>query len=565
MFKKNRVILLSFLIYINIIFGIDVVGLGFEGNYDPVDPISCEGITSFDNTAEYLREQYVSTTSEFVAAANSALPGDKIILEPGEYVGSIKIKDVKGTKKNPIMIIGAENHQSIIKDAGTFHLSNSSYIIINQIKIENKFANGINIDDAGTIIYPSKDIILDNLIISNVYKNNNGIYPNCIKMAGVDDFIIKNSDLSDCSSTGIDLVGCHNGIIINNYIYDVGHGAQIKGGSSNVTVHGNLFENINSRGVNMGGGTGSQFFRPALTGTNDYEALHLRTTSNIFLNPLDGISYTGCFECLVANNLFYKPTTRIIRILRGSQFSGIILAGNSEYVNNIIVFDNSIVTRTNVDMDSTKVDEETFRFANNLWYPTGSFDYDSYKGYVPTIEINPIKDLDPLFVDVSNKNFHLQSQSPAIGSGEPGLVNTDFDGNCFGNDNNIGPYTGSDYINRPDTPTGLGVISIEDTEISFGWDSVSNIDGYKIYRDGLFVAEITSTQYSDEGLEKDTNYSYQITSIKDDIESIKSSSIIFSTTNCILITELDSSIDDWLLGVISIIELFEKINQYKSC
>ena len=94
---------------------------------------------------------------------------------------------------------------------------------------------------------------------------------------------------------------------------------QAKGGSENVTIHANGFETINSRAINMGGSTGAEFFRPPLiempTGAA-YEAKHIRVTSNIFVDVKSGPAYTGCEECLVANNLIYKPTTWAFRILQ---------------------------------------------------------------------------------------------------------------------------------------------------------------------------------------------------------------------------------------------------------
>jgi hypothetical protein len=120
-------------------------------------------------------------------------------------------------------------------------------------------------------------------------------------------------------------------------------------------------------------------------------------------------------------------------------------------------------------------------------------------------------------------------------------------------------------INRPDTPANLEADSIENTQISLDWITVSNVDGYKVYRDGLVVAEITSSEYIDTGLEQGTDYSYQVTSIKDGIESIRSSPIIISTTNCISKSELVTSINGWLSGSLTSLELINHINLFKSC
>ena len=117
MLKKNW-LLFSFLL---LSFIVDVTALGFEGYYDPIDPISCDGLTTFEDTATYLRDVYVSSTTgsdvtgdgtitlpyaslEF--AVQNALPGDIIHLSSGTYSGEIYIENLEGTLENPIKITG---------------------------------------------------------------------------------------------------------------------------------------------------------------------------------------------------------------------------------------------------------------------------------------------------------------------------------------------------------------------------------------------------------------------------------------------------------------------------
>ena len=49
---------------------------------------------------------------------------------------------------------------------------------------------------------------------------------------------------------GIDMVGCHDGVITNNTLQDTpGAGVQGKGGTADVLIHANTFTRVAGRGV----------------------------------------------------------------------------------------------------------------------------------------------------------------------------------------------------------------------------------------------------------------------------------------------------------------------------
>lgn len=59
------------------------------------------------------------------------------------------------------------------------------------------------------------------------------------------------------------------------------------------------------------------------------------------------------------------------------------------------------------------------------------------------------------------------------------------------------------------------------TEINLNWDAATgnNIQGYNLYRDGAFVKTVNGTTTTDEGLEPNTRYCYQIAAYNDLMES----------------------------------------------
>ena len=79
-----------------------------------------------------------------------------------------------------------------------------------------------------------------------------------------------------------------------------GNGVQTKGGSRNVIIRRNRFESAGARGVNVGGSTGLEFFRPALTaGAEHWEAKEIRVEGNTFLGCTAPVAFVGADAAVV--------------------------------------------------------------------------------------------------------------------------------------------------------------------------------------------------------------------------------------------------------------------------
>ncbi len=68
-------------------------------------------------------------------------------------------------------------------------------------------------------------------------------------------------------------------------------------------------------------------------------------------------------------------------------------------------------------------------------------------------------------------------------------------------------------ITLPLTPTNLQATAIFNTEMNLSWNASTDnvgVTGYRVYRDGIQVANVSSTTYSDTGLSKNITYVYTV-------------------------------------------------------
>jgi uncharacterized repeat protein (TIGR03806 family) len=75
-------------------------------------------------------------------------------------------------------------------------------------------------------------------------------------------------------------------------------------------------------------------------------------------------------------------------------------------------------------------------------------------------------------------------------------------------------FVGSD-VTSPGIPTGLNGTPTGTTSVSLSWSAATDAGGsglkdYVVYRDGISVASVTTTSFSDSGLAPSTSYSYQV-------------------------------------------------------
>jgi hypothetical protein len=418
---------------------------------------SCRGPAPFDEAITYARTLYVATTGDDAsgdgsdarpfatlrAAAMRAMPGTRIQLRAGTYRGSTFLSNLRGTATQPIAIVG---EGAVILDAmrmgEALHISDPTYLVLENFTIRNSTANGLNIDDGGSADSPAHHVVMRRLRFDAVGSGGNN---DCIKLSGLDDFHVLETDITSCNAgDAIDMVGCHDGFIARNRFHDtVGSGGvQAKGGSARVTIHGNVFENVNGRAINAGGSTGLEFFRPI---DAPYEAAQLRVTSNVFIRPGANsgaaIAYVGCDACVFANNTVIEPQTWVARILQETTGARFVASRDGVFVNNVVVFNRSALrTFFNVGANTAPA---TFVVGNNLWH---SLDTPAFAGPVVSdgipAESGTLFQRDPMFADRAMRDFHIGAASPAARAGRAvaGAAIGDHDGRCFGAPPSIGAF-----------------------------------------------------------------------------------------------------------------------------
>jgi hypothetical protein len=395
----------------------------FETGLEPstVLHVTVDGSAEPDGSEE---NPYGSILSALIGAT----PGTAIRLHAGNYPGDVHVAGLAGTAEAPIWIGGAPGEDPpVIGSADhdvAIQLAGARYVVLHDLEIAGTTGNGINVDDEGNYDDPEalSHVVFRNLAIRDIGTGGNN---DCLKLSGANDFWVLDSEFSNCSEggSGIDMVGCHDGLISGNSFLGGGNAVQTKGGSENIEIHGNRFVQSNGRAANLGGSTGFEFFRPPLSTTEDNaEARDIRLVANVFDRPAEAIAFVGCVDCLAANNTVYLPTTRIIRILQetvSDETYTFLPASNGNVVNNVFFF-----TRAQVENDGRAINigadtsADTFTYTNNLWYASDDVDASEPASAYGGATVNgTLAAEDPAFADGPGGNFTIESSSPAAAAG----------------------------------------------------------------------------------------------------------------------------------------------------
>jgi len=353
----------------------------------------------------------------------TAKPGDRILLQPGDYVGNFFFHNIHGTQAKPITLTASDPARPPHLKGRNLCLqfSGASHLIVSDLELSGARGNGLVLDDAEKFDRPATGITLKNLRVHDIGPNGN-----CdgIKLSGLDGFRIENCTVERWGDGGsaIDMVGCHRGLILDCSFRNGGdNGVQMKGGSTDITLRRCLFQDAGARAINLGGSTEDRFFRPPLKSMpadRRYEAKNLRVEGCTFVGGSAAVAFVGVDGAIVRFNTFYHPERHVMRILQENTEPGFVPSRDGQFLDNIIVFRSDRWSEGGVNL-GPDTSPKSFRFARNAWYCDDRPERSAPN--LPTPGVDEIVGKDPQFQDASKLDFRLKTSSPAAGRGSTAL------------------------------------------------------------------------------------------------------------------------------------------------
>lgn len=314
----------------------------------------------------FTRTVQVRTAYQLKPALANARPGDDIVIAKGVYPGAMYFT-VVGTKERPIRIRGANAAAAPVIRGGQvgLQLSSSHSVTLQDLILEGGTQNGLSLDDGGKLDQPATEIDLIRVVVRKVGAGGN---EDGIKLSGLQHFRVTDCKLEGWGGggQGIDMVGCRNGKITGCTFNGLGTsqlGLQAKGGSRDIVVERCTFRDIRERGLQIGGSTGKQFFRPSL---QPFEAKDITVRDSFFCGCGAGITFVNADGAVVERNILYQPRMWAFRILQESTGPEFTPCRNAKITDNAIVW-NTKEWRTAINVGGGTA-AQTFQFARNTWY-----------------------------------------------------------------------------------------------------------------------------------------------------------------------------------------------------
>jgi len=313
-------------------------------------------------------EVRVADSQQLRAAIRQLSPGTTLVLAPGVYEGGLYLENVAGTEYAPIVIAGADaNNPPVFRGGGeALHLADCRYVTLRNIQAEAFPSNGINIDDGGSFETPAHHIVLEAVTILRTGPQGNH---DALKMSGVDQFTVRRCHFEAWGGSGIDMVGCHQGVVedctfLGREGFSQDNAVQLKGGTADVLVQCCSFRNAGQRAVNLGGSTDLPYFRPRV---GDYEAKNITVAGNRFTGSLAPVAWVTADGGHVHHNTIILPDKWVLRILQETADPQFKPCHGGVFEHNLVIYDSRVQVFVNI---GPRTAPETFVFRRNAWCDT---------------------------------------------------------------------------------------------------------------------------------------------------------------------------------------------------
>lgn len=355
--------------------------------------------------AAWAEKVTVNSSSALRSAIAGAKPGTTILMAPGNYTGGMRFRDISGTAAARITIRGEDPRDPPVFKGGSqaMHLADCNYVTLADFIVDGCSTNGLNCDDGGSVSTPMHHLFVKNVTIKHIGPRGNH---DGLKMSGVDQFVIRNCRFIGWGGSGIDMVGCHNGVVEDCYFhgeegFSNSEAIQMKGGCADNLVQCCFFDRAGGRGLNLGGSTGLPFFRPSV---GDYEATRLLVAGNRFFGCQAPVAWPTASHNHVVKNTIVLPDKWVGRILQETRDPQFKPSHDGVFEKNVVVFDERVGRPEFINVGPGTA-PETWKFIGNAWFDTKG----ERRPRLPSTETGSIHQVDPKLADVGKSTMRITS------------------------------------------------------------------------------------------------------------------------------------------------------------